>query len=127
VISTASIGQLDSLSGVVEKITGVAPQQTVPDSVVRAAAEIELVDPAPEMLRDRMASGQIYPPGQAEEALAAWFRLGPLSALHELALLWLAVTRAQDPHQYHPGDHVQDGWRAALLNREVPALRGEGR
>jgi two-component system sensor histidine kinase KdpD len=65
VISTVSIGQLDSLADVVEKITGVAAQRTVPDPVVRAAGEIELVDLAAEMLRDRMASGQIYPPGQA--------------------------------------------------------------
>jgi len=127
VISTASIGQLDTFTGVVEKITGVAPQQTVPDAVVRAAGEIELVDPAPEMLRDRMASGQIYPPGQAEEALAGWFRLGPLSTVRELALLWLAVTRAEDSRHYHPGDRSRDGWRSALLNREVLASRGEGR
>ena len=74
-----------------------------------------------------MASGQIYPPGQAEEALAGWFRLGSPSALRELAVLWLAVTRAQDCHQYHPGGHGYDGGWSALLNREVPALRGEGR
>ena len=55
VISTVSVLHLDSLADVVAKITGAAPRQTVPDSVVRAAAEVELVDVAPEALRDRLA------------------------------------------------------------------------
>jgi DNA-binding NarL/FixJ family response regulator len=53
---------LDSLADVVAKITGAALWQTVPDPVVRAAGEVELVDLAPEALRDRMARGHIYPP-----------------------------------------------------------------
>ena len=63
VISTVSVGHLDSLADVVAKITGAAPGQSVPDSVVRAAGEVELVDVAPEALRDRLARGQIYPAG----------------------------------------------------------------
>jgi K+-sensing histidine kinase KdpD len=58
VISTVSIGHLDSLADVVAKITGAAPRQCVPDPVVRAADEIQLVDLAPEALRDRMARGR---------------------------------------------------------------------
>ena len=77
VISTVSIGHLDSLTDVMEKITGVPPAKTVPDQVVRAADEIELVDLAPEMLRDRMARGDIYPAEQAEAALAGGFASGP--------------------------------------------------
>jgi len=90
VIATVSIGQLDSLADVVEKIMGVAPRETVPDPVVRAADEIELVDVAPEELRDRIARGHVYPAGPAQAALAGGFRVGTLSALRELALLWLA-------------------------------------
>jgi len=55
VISTVSVGHLDSLADVAAKITGAAPRPTVPDSVVRAAGEVELVDVAPEALRDRLA------------------------------------------------------------------------
>jgi two-component system, OmpR family, sensor histidine kinase KdpD len=120
VISTVSIGHLDSLTDVVEKITGVQPPETVPDAVVRAADEIELVDLAPETLRDRMACGHIYPPEQAEAALVGWFRIGTLSALRELALLWLAATLAQSPQQYRPGGRVHDGWQAR--ERVVVAL-----
>ena len=68
----------------------------------------------PEALRRRMAHGNIYPPEKIDAALTNYFRSGNLAALRELALLWLAVTRAQDSHQYHPGDHGHDGWRAAL-------------
>jgi two-component system sensor histidine kinase KdpD len=90
VISTVSVGQLDSLADVVAKITGAAPRQSVPDSAVRAAGEVELVDVAPEALRDRLARGHIYPAEQVEAALGGWFRTGNLLALRELALLWLA-------------------------------------
>ena len=90
VISTVTVGDLDSLADVVTKITGTAPRQSVPDSVVRAAGEVELVDVAPEALRDRLARGHIYPAEQAEAALGGWFQTGNLSALRELALLWLA-------------------------------------
>jgi two-component system sensor histidine kinase KdpD len=122
VISAVSIGHLDSLTDVMEKITGVPPAKTVPEQVVRAADEIELVDLAPETLRDRMARGDIYPAEQAEAALAGWFRIGPLSAVRELALLWLAATLAQDPWRYRPGGHAHDSWQAR--ERVMVALTG---
>jgi two-component system sensor histidine kinase KdpD len=59
VTSTVRIDHLDSLADVVAKITGTAPSQTVPDPVVRTASEVEMTDLAPEVLRDRMACGQI--------------------------------------------------------------------
>jgi two-component system sensor histidine kinase KdpD len=90
VISTVRIEQLESLADIAKKITGTPERVTVPDPVVRAADEVELVDVAPEALRDRMADGHIYPRQQAEAALGGWFRIENLSALRELALLWLA-------------------------------------
>ena len=103
VISTVSVGHLDSLADVVAKITGAAPGQSVPDSVVRAAGEVELVDVAPEALRDRLARGHIYPADQVEAALGGWFQTGNLSALRELALLWLAAALADGPRRHLPG------------------------
>ena len=94
VVSTVDVRELDSLRDVVEKITGRPPAQTVPDAFVRAADEIEIVDAAPDTLRDRMAHGDIYPAERAEGAPADWFDIGNLSALRELALLWLAATLA---------------------------------
>jgi two-component system sensor histidine kinase KdpD len=122
VVSTVNIGHLDSLTDVVEKITGVPPQETVPDPVVRAADEIELVDLAPETLRDRIARGRVWPPEQAEAALDGWFGIGHLSALRELALLWLAATLAQNARRYRPDRHVHDSRQAR--ERIVVGLTG---
>ena len=122
VVSTVSIGHLDSLTDVVEKITGVRPQETVPDPVIRAADEIELVDLAPEALRDRIARGRVHPPEQAEAALDGWFRIGPLSALRELTLLWLAAAVAQNAQRHRPGGHGHDSRQ--VRERVVVALAG---
>jgi two-component system sensor histidine kinase KdpD len=75
---------------------------TVPDPVVRAADEIELVDVTPEALRDRIARDQVYPREHAEAALSGAFRVGPLAALRELALLWLAASLTQNRQRYRP-------------------------
>ncbi|MEI8241169.1 MAG: histidine kinase, partial [Actinomycetota bacterium] len=90
VISTVNIQHLQSLNDVVQQITGVAQRETVPDSFVRQADQIELVDMSPEALRRRMAHGNIYPAEKVDAALANYFRPGNLGALRELALLWLA-------------------------------------
>jgi two-component system sensor histidine kinase KdpD len=116
-------GHLDSLADVVAKITGAAPRQTVPDPVIRAAGEVELVDVAPEALRDRLARGHIYPADQVEAALGGWFRTGNLSALRELALLWLAATLGGNPQRHNlsgDGDPGSDQAR----ERVVVALSG---
>jgi two-component system sensor histidine kinase KdpD len=121
VISAVRVGYLDSLADVVAKITGAAPRQTVPDPVVRGAGEVELVDVAPEALRDRLARGHIYPADQVEAALGGWFQTGNLSALRELALLWLAAALAGD--QWHlPGGG--DPGSGQARERVVVALSG---
>ena len=121
VISAVRVGYLDSLADVVTKITGAAPRQTVPDSVVRAAGEIELVDAAPEALRDRLARGHIYPADQVEAALCGWFQTGNLSALRELALLWLAAALAGGPRHLPGGSDPGSG---QARERVVVALSG---
>jgi two-component system sensor histidine kinase KdpD len=68
VISTVNIQHLESLNDVVQAITGVPQQETVPDSVVRAAEQVELVDMTPEALRRRMAHGNIYTPDKIDAA-----------------------------------------------------------
>src|ERR1700729_2293248 len=89
VISAVNVQHLVSLNDVVERITGVAQRETVPDAVVRAADQIELVDMHPEALRRRMAHGNIYQAEKVDAALAHYFRVGNLGALRELALLWV--------------------------------------
>jgi two-component system sensor histidine kinase KdpD len=104
VISTVNIQHLESINDVVERITGIVQRETVPDSVVRAAEQIELVDMAPEALRRRMAHGHIYAAERVDAALANYFRPGNLGALRELALLWVA-DRVEDSLQQYMEDH----------------------
>jgi two-component system sensor histidine kinase KdpD len=104
VITTVNVQHLESLNDVVERITGVVQRETVPDHVVRAADQVELVDMTPEALRRRMAHGNIYGADMVDDALTNYFRVGNLTALRELALLWLAdkvddaLTAYQDQH-----------------------------
>ena len=108
VISTVNIQHLESLNDVVERITGVRQRETIPDEVVRAADQIELVDMTPEALRRRMAHGNIYPPEKVDAALGNYFREGNLGALRELALLWMA-DRVDESLQDYMEDHGIDG------------------
>ncbi|TNU60725.1 histidine kinase, partial [Bacillus velezensis] len=90
VVTTVNVQHIESLNAVVEKITGIAQQETVPDEVIRGADDIEVVDLAPQSLRDRLSAGFVYPAERVDAALSNYFRLGNLTALRELALLWLA-------------------------------------
>ncbi len=122
VISTVNIQHLASLNDVVEHITGVRQQETVPDAVVRAADQIELVDMTPEALRRRMAHGNIYPAAAIDTALANYFRLGNLSALRELALLWLADRVDEQLADYRARHGIRQPWETR--ERVVVALSG---
>jgi two-component system sensor histidine kinase KdpD len=122
VITTVNIQHLESVNDVVEKITGVAQQETVPDDVVRAADQIELEDMSAEALQRRMAHGNIYPPEKVDAALSNYFRPGNLNALRELALLWTA-DRVDDALQHYREQHDITGtWEAR--ERVVVALTG---
>lgn len=90
VITTVNIQHLESIADAVERMTGVAVHERVPDRIVRRADQIELVDSSPEQLRRRMLHGNIYPPEKVEQALTHFFRMDNLTALRELALRFLA-------------------------------------
>ncbi|WP_116243872.1 ATP-binding protein [Nocardiopsis sp. FIRDI 009] len=122
VVSTVGIHHLESLNDVVTQITGVRPEQTVPDQVVRRAAEVELVDVTPQELRRRMAHGDIHPAERVDAALAAYYREGNLAALRELALLWTA-DRVEEGLARYRGEHeIRSTWEAR--ERVVVALTG---
>src|SRR5262249_39648397 len=89
-ITTLNVPHPEALNDPPAKNPGVPQRETVPDDGVRAADQIELVDQAPEALRRRMAHGNIYKPEKIDAALSNYFRVGNLSALRELALLWVA-------------------------------------
>ncbi|MER5530055.1 sensor histidine kinase KdpD [Streptomyces sp. NPDC002677] len=127
VVSTVNIQHLESLGDVVESITRVRQRETVPDEVVRRADQIELVDMSPQALRRRMAHGNIYQPDKVDAALSNYFRPGNLTALRELALLWVADRADEYLKQYRSEHRVSAIWGSR--ERIVVGLTGgpEGR
>ena len=122
VVTTVNVQHIESLNAVVEKITGIAQQETIPDAVVRAADEIEVVDLAPQSLRDRLSAGLVYPAERIDAALSNYFRLGNLTALRELALLWLADEVDSALRSYRADHGIEGTWQAR--ERVVVALTG---
>ncbi|HEX7526773.1 MAG TPA: DUF4118 domain-containing protein, partial [Gaiellaceae bacterium] len=122
VISTVNIQHLESLNDVVERITGITQRETVPDEVVRAADQIELVDMSPEALRRRMAHGNVYSVDRIDTALANYFRIGNLSALRELALLWVADRVDENLQEYRERHDIAESWETK--ERVLVALTG---
>jgi two-component system sensor histidine kinase KdpD len=122
VITTVNIQHLESVNDVVEKITGVPQRETVPDAVVRAAEQIELVDMTAEALRRRLAHGNVYAPEKVDAALANYFRVGNLTALRELALLWLADSVEEGLQRYRDQHGIHGPWETR--ERVVVALTG---
>ncbi|GAB6936966.1 ATP-binding protein [Isoptericola variabilis] len=122
VLSTVNIQHIESLNDVVQKITGVVQQETIPDAVLRAADQIEVVDLAPQALRDRLSSGVVYPAERVDAALSNYFRLGNLTALRELALLWLADEVDAALQHYRTEHGIDSTWEAR--ERVVVTLTG---
>jgi two-component system sensor histidine kinase KdpD len=122
VITTVNIQHLESVNDVVERITGVRQRETIPDAVVRAADQIELVDMAPEALRRRMAHGNIYAADRIDAALANYFRPGNLAALRELALLWVADRVDDALEEYRERHGITEPWETR--ERVVVAVTG---
>ncbi|HKP40529.1 sensor histidine kinase KdpD [Mycobacterium sp.] len=122
VISTVNVQHLESLNDVVTQITGIEQQEKVPDEVVRAADQIELVDITPEALRRRLAHGNVYAPDRVDAALSNYFRRGNLTALRELALLWLADQVDAALEKYREENKITDTWEAR--ERVVVAVTG---
>ena len=100
VIATLNVQHLESLNELVENITGVKVRETVPDTVLDGADEIELIDITPEALRSRLRHGNIYPAAQAAQAAEHFFRPEHLAALRQLALQRTAQEVEQQVDQY---------------------------
>lgn len=122
VLSTVNTQHIESLGDVVLQITGVPQRETIPDSVLRSADQIEVIDLAPQALRDRLASGLVYPAERIDAALSNYFRLGNLTALRELALLWLADEVEKALKAYRAEHGITGKWEAR--ERVVVALTG---
>jgi two-component system, OmpR family, sensor histidine kinase KdpD len=122
VITTVNVQHIESLADVVAQITGIVQRETVPDAFVRAADQIEVIDLAPQALRDRLSAGLVYPAERIDAALSNYFRLGNLTALRELALLWLADEVDSALQLYRAEHGIEGTWQAR--ERVVVALTG---
>ncbi len=113
VYTTVNVQHLESRADTVRQITGVAVRETVPDSIVETANEIELIDLSPEDLLKRLAEGKVYLGEQrAELAAANFFRKGNLTALREMALRLTAERVDQQLQDYMQVKQIAGPWKS---------------
>ena len=109
VISTLNIQHLESLNDAVYEITGVRVRETIPDTIVDSADEVELEDLTPEALINRLQRGDIYHGEKVPQALANFFRKGNIVALRELALRKAVDEVDTQLHDYMKAHHMEQG------------------
>lgn len=113
VYSTLNIQHVESLNDVVSQITRIRVRETVPDSVIDMADDIEIIDLTPDDLIKRLHDGKVYVAKTAERALTNYFTPGNLTALRELALRKTAQ-RVDDQLLTHMQAHAISGpWAAS--------------
>ena len=112
VYSTLNVQHLESLNDVVAQITHVRVRETVPDSILDHADDVELVDLTPEDLLQRMKDGKVYFPDAAERARQNFFVPGNLTALRELALRRTAQRVDAQMINYMRAHAIQGPWEA---------------
>ena len=112
VYTTLNIQHVESLNDVVAQITRVRVRETVPDSVIERADDIELIDLTPEDLIQRLKEGKVYVPAQAERAIGHYFAPGNLTALRELALRRTAQRVDNQMVDYMRSHAIEGPWPA---------------
>lgn len=113
VYTTVNVQHLESLNDVVAQITGVRVRETVPDSVLERADDVELIDLPPDDLLQRLKDGKVYVPEQIQHAIKNFFAKGNLIALRELALRRTAERVDQQMEVYRRDHAVVRTWPAA--------------
>ncbi len=112
VYSTLNIQHLESQADIVGKITDVKIRETIPDSVLDIADEIELVDLPPEELLKRLAEGKVYVPEKAGLAMERFFKKNNLSALREIALNYTARLVGSKLRNYAQQKNIKGPWKS---------------
>jgi two-component system sensor histidine kinase KdpD len=112
VFTTVNVQHLESQADIVEKITGVKIRETLPDSMLDEADEIELVDIPPEELIKRLSEGKVYLPERAGTAKDNFFKQSNIAALRELALHYVARLVDYDLRDYTHKKNIKGPWKA---------------
>jgi two-component system, OmpR family, sensor histidine kinase KdpD len=127
VLSTMNIQHLESVTPMVQGITGITVRETVPDWVLKRVDEVVMSDLTPEALQNRMRRGDVYPLERVERALGNFFRPSNLIALRELALRQVAqaVDRSLEPYMdsQEPGRQLGVRERIAVCISSNPAAQ----
>ena len=113
VYTTVNVQHIEGLNDAVAQITGIRVSETVPDSILEQADDVELVDLPPDDLLQRLKDGKVYLPDQAQHAIKHFFRKGNLIALREMALRRTAERVDQQMEVYRRDHAVVGTWPAA--------------
>lgn len=111
VVTTLNVQHIESQVDIVRQVTGVAVHETVPDSLLDRAHEIQLVDLSVEKLMVRMGEGKVYMGERAQAAAEGFFREGNLTALRELALRFTAERVDRDLEDIRKARRVSSPWK----------------
>jgi two-component system, OmpR family, sensor histidine kinase KdpD len=112
VYTTLNVQHIESRSDTVKQITGTTIRETVPDSILDHADEIELVDITPEELLQRLAEGKVYTLESSRQAIQNFFRKGNLSALREMALRITAEKVDKELRDYKSEKNIYEIWKS---------------
>jgi two-component system sensor histidine kinase KdpD len=127
VYSTLNIQHVESLNDIVAGITQVRVRETVPDAVVDAADEVEVIDITPTELIERLQEGRVYQGEGGERALRHYFTPGNLTALRELVLRRAAARVDAQMREHRRAQGIQEVWAAServmVCVNESPAAR----
>jgi two-component system sensor histidine kinase KdpD len=113
VYTTVNIQHFESMNDVVAKITGVRMQETLPDSLLDRADEVQVIDIPWEELFQRLKEGKVYIPEQARRAMENFFQRGNLSALRELMLNLVARKVDSELLNYMRARAIPGPWSAS--------------
>jgi two-component system, OmpR family, sensor histidine kinase KdpD len=111
VVTTLNVQHIESQVDIVRQVTGVSVYETVPDSILDRAHEIQLIDLSVEKLLDRLGEGKVYLGERAEAAASGFFREGNLTALRELALRFTAERVDRDLEDIRKARRVSTPWK----------------
>ena len=112
VYTTVNVQHFESRADVVHQITGIHVHETVPDTLLEVADDIELIDLSPEDLRKRLAEGKVYTAERVEVAASNFFRIGNLTALREMALRLTAERVDHQLRDYMQVKHIAGPWKS---------------
>ena len=111
--TTLNVQHVESLNDLVARVTEVTVRETVPDSLLAEADEVEFIDLPPDDLLQRLREGKVYIPEQAQRAASGFFRKGNLIALRELALRRTAEHVDEDMRDYRRAHEIEETWPVA--------------